>query len=208
MYSRISPVPGDRSAGAPTGADAADGLGDRLATVVATARRRASRDGHRQLDTAHLLHSLLESDRVVWDFLDDGGSQQGKLLGYLVQRSIGYGLRWQGTVEDSGAVPALPESHRASPGAGSGGDRPAGWSPVAAAALEHARSRARARNAREVAGMDLFAGLVADEECRAVEVLERAGVDTGALVERLRVVPGQRRCGGRGSAHRGAGGGD
>ncbi|MFE4515464.1 Clp protease N-terminal domain-containing protein, partial [Kitasatospora sp. NPDC056783] len=33
-----------------------------LATVVAAARRRALRDGDRQVDTAHLLHALVESD--------------------------------------------------------------------------------------------------------------------------------------------------
>src|SRR5690242_21069435 len=40
-------------------------LGAELAAVVAGARRRAVRDGDRQIDTAHLLHSLLEHDPEV-----------------------------------------------------------------------------------------------------------------------------------------------
>lgn len=36
-----------------------------LAAVVTGARRRALRDGDRQIDTAHLLHSLIESDPAV-----------------------------------------------------------------------------------------------------------------------------------------------
>ena len=79
-------------------------LSDELASVVAGARRRAVRDGDRQIDTAHLLHSLLESDPEVRAVFGEG-PQIARLLGYLVQRSIGYGLRWQSTVEDSGAYP-------------------------------------------------------------------------------------------------------
>ncbi|WP_344525502.1 Clp protease N-terminal domain-containing protein [Streptomyces albiaxialis] len=148
-----------------------------LAAMVVTARRRAARDGDRQIDTAHLLHSLLESDREVWELLDgdEPGPQVGKLLGYLVQRSIGYGLRWQGSVEDSGAVPAVSDQPGGVPG----------WSPSAAAALELARERARERGAEYAEGVDLFAGVVADEECRGVEVLRRAGVDTDKLAARL-----------------------
>ncbi|MDX6314573.1 MAG: hypothetical protein QOF44_4037, partial [Streptomyces sp.] len=81
-----------------------------LRAVATSARRRAARDGDRQMDTAHLLHSLLENDPRVRDVLD-GGSGDGRLvrvLGYLVQRSIGYGMRWRGSVEDSGALPVVP----------------------------------------------------------------------------------------------------
>ena len=74
-------------------------LTDELTSVIAAARRRALRDGDRQIDTAHLLHTLLESDPDVRALFD--GPQVARLLGYLVQRSIGYGLRWQIGVEDA-----------------------------------------------------------------------------------------------------------
>ncbi|MEW2547725.1 Clp protease N-terminal domain-containing protein [Streptomyces sp. NPDC047002] len=143
-----------------------------LSSVVAGARRRAHRDGDGQLDTAHLLHSLLESDPEVRAVFGDGG-QAARVLGYLVQRSIGYGLRWHGTVEDSGAVPRVTPTGRG------------GWSPAAAAALEHAQARASGDGARPAHGVDLLAGLAADPECRAVEVLARAGVDAEELAGRL-----------------------
>ncbi|WP_326692215.1 MULTISPECIES: Clp protease N-terminal domain-containing protein [unclassified Streptomyces] len=145
--------------------------------MIDTARRRAARDGDRQIDTAHLLHSLLESDSGIWELLDGGSPQVGKLLGYLVQRSIGYGLRWQSRVEDSGSLPAVSEQPGGAPG----------WSPSATAALELAVGRARRRGRAYAEGVDLFAGVVADEECRGVEVLHRAGVDTGSLAVRLGV---------------------
>ncbi|MEU9156816.1 Clp protease N-terminal domain-containing protein [Streptomyces sp. NPDC048417] len=151
------------------------GLGAELAAVVAGARRRAVRDGDRQVDTAHLLHSLIEHDPEVRAVIGDA-PQLARLLGYLVQRSIGYGLRWQSGVEDSGALPAVAQ-------AGAKGD--GAWSPVAAAALEYARSRARRRTADRAEGTDLLAGLVVDPESRAVEVLERAGVAARALAVRV-----------------------
>ncbi|MBQ1158819.1 peptidase [Streptomyces sp. A73] len=151
-----------------------------LADVIATARRRAARDGDRQIDTAHLLHSLLESDSGTWELLDGGGSKIGKLLGYLVQRSIGYGLRWQSTVEDSGAVPAVSDQPGAVPG----------WSPSAQAALELAARRAERLGRARTEGVDLFAGVVADPECRGAEVLRRAGVDVEELAARLGVADG------------------
>ena len=144
-------------------------LSDELAAVVSGARRRAVRDGDRQIDTAHLLHSLLESDPEVRAVFD-GGPQVARLLGYLVQRSIGYGLRWQGTVEDSGAVPVVAE---------------AGWSPVAAGAMEDAYERAVLRGDQRARGLDLLAAVVADPQSRAVEVLGRAGVDARALLGRI-----------------------
>ncbi|MGD1221301.1 Clp protease N-terminal domain-containing protein [Streptomyces krungchingensis] len=145
------------------------GLSAELASVVSGARRRALRDGDRQIDTAHLLHSLLESDPEVRAAFD-GAAQVARLLGYLVQRSIGYGLRWQSSVEDSGAVPVVTE---------------AGWSPVAAGAMELAYERAVLRGDEQARGLDLLATLVADPQSRAVEVLGRAGVDTPALLERV-----------------------
>ncbi|WP_372343247.1 Clp protease N-terminal domain-containing protein [Streptomyces sp. KL116D] len=158
----------------PTPSDAAHlpdaPLSDELALVVAGARRRAVRDGDRQIDTAHLLHSLLETDPEVRDAFADGG-QVARLLGYLVQRSIGYGLQWQGSVEDSGAVPVV----RGAPG----------WSSVAAAAMESGVERATARGDERARGVDVLAALAEDVECRAVEVLGRAGVDVSRLRQRL-----------------------
>ncbi|WP_442813846.1 MULTISPECIES: Clp protease N-terminal domain-containing protein [unclassified Streptomyces] len=149
------------AASGPNPPDNDAGLSAELASVVSGARRRALRDGDRQIDTAHLLHSLLESDPEVRAAFD-GGAQLARLLGYLVQRSIGYGLRWQGTVEDSGAVPVVTE---------------AGWSPAAAGAMERAQESALVRGDERARGLDLLAALVADPRSRAVEVLAHAGVD-------------------------------
>ncbi|WP_330341291.1 Clp protease N-terminal domain-containing protein [Streptomyces sp. NBC_00557] len=147
-------------------------LGAELAAVVAGARRRAVRDGDRQIDTAHLLHSLLEHDPEVRAAVG-GPPRLARLLGYLVQRSIGYGLRWQGRVEDSGALAVVPGP--TVPGAREARDT-AGWSPTAAAAVAGARERARLRGDSRVTGVDLLAALTADPESRAVEVLQRAGI--------------------------------
>ncbi|MGW0791929.1 Clp protease N-terminal domain-containing protein [Streptomyces sp. NPDC002911] len=150
---------------------AGDGLSAAMTGVVSGARRRAVRDGDRHVDTAHLLHSLVESDPEVRDAFD-GRPQLAKVLGYLVQRSIGYGLRWQGTQEDSGVFPA--------------GREPVGegWSPSAAAALDRAARGALLRGEIRADGLDLLAALVADPQCRAVEVLERAGVAAQGLAAR------------------------
>ncbi|MEU7516478.1 Clp protease N-terminal domain-containing protein [Streptomyces sp. NPDC042898] len=153
-----------------------------LAAVVAGARRRALRDGDRQIDTAHLLHSLVESDPDVGDVFE-GGHQLARVLGYLAQRSIGYGLRWQRSVEDSGARRLLPAVREAEPQGGDG--RASGWSPAAVAALECAFRRAAGRGDERARGLDLLAGVAADPESRAVEVLRRAGVDPVALVVRI-----------------------
>ncbi|MCQ8771998.1 Clp protease N-terminal domain-containing protein [Streptomyces telluris] len=145
-----------------------------LAAAVAGARRRAVRDGDRQTDTAHLLHTLMESDPEVCRAVDGGSPGRSvRLLGYLVQRTIGYGLRWSGTVEDSGSLPVLL------------GCRAPGWSPAAAAAMDGASARARARGDDRAEGTDLLAMLALDHRCRAAEVMRRAGVDTEALADRL-----------------------
>ncbi|MCA1220738.1 Clp protease N-terminal domain-containing protein [Streptomyces sp. 8L] len=157
---------------AAVGADLDARITVELASVVSGARRRAHRDGDGQIDTAHLLHSLIESDPEVRSVFADSG-QAARVLGYLVQRSIGYGLRWQGTVEDSGALPVL------TPGA------PNGWSPPAALAMDRALARAGRRGAGLAAGVDLLAALAADPECRALEVLSRAGVDAAELTRRI-----------------------
>ncbi|CAL9282894.1 Clp protease N-terminal domain-containing protein [Streptomyces sp. NPDC050585] len=181
MQSSTSPTrPVGDDAGAPAGRQATgtpatgragteDRVGAELAAVVAAARRRAVRDGDRQADTAHLLHALVESAPAVRDAL--GAPRAARVLTYLVQRSIGYGLRWHGTVE--GSPPPVPDPARA------------GWSPAAAAALDLATARARARGDQRAHPLDLLAGLAADPDCRAVQVLLRAGVDTGRLTARI-----------------------
>ncbi|WP_344500793.1 Clp protease N-terminal domain-containing protein [Streptomyces enissocaesilis] len=167
---RVPQQPAPRPA--PSCADIEAGLTAELASVVAGARRRALRDGDRQIDTAHLLHSVIETDPDVRAAFD-GGPQVARVLGYLVQRSIGYGLRWQGAVEDSGAAP------------GAGETGVAGWSPAAVAAMAGALGRAAAREDRRARGLDLLAVLAAEPGCRAAEVLRRAGVDTQLLAGRL-----------------------
>ncbi|MGW6056194.1 Clp protease N-terminal domain-containing protein [Streptomyces sp. NPDC055189] len=161
----------------PTRTETDSRLSAALASVVAGARRRAMRDGDRQIDTAHLLHSLLETDPDVRAALDDG-AQVVRLLGYLVQRSIGYGLQWQGTVEDSGAMPLLRADN-------SGPVKETGWSPAAVAAMEAAVGRAGRRGEPRALGVDLLAALVADPDCRAVEVLRRAGADARVIARRV-----------------------
>ncbi|MFJ6540029.1 Clp protease N-terminal domain-containing protein [Streptomyces sp. NPDC091385] len=148
------------------------GTGTGFASVIAGARRRAVRDGDRQIDSAHLLHSLLESDPEARAAVGTP-TQLARLLGYLVQRSIGYGLRWQGGAEVVGAEVAA------------GGER---WSPVAAAALRDAEARGTLRRGAHggADGVDLLAALVTDPRSRAVEVLERAGIPAGELRDRLR----------------------
>lgn len=170
----------------PSRAETDSRLNAALASVVAGARRRAVRDGDRQIDTAHLLHSLLETDPDVRAALDDG-AQVVRLLGYLVQRSIGYGLQWQGTVEDSGAVPMVRAGNRAgnSVPVQSGPVKETGWSPSATAAMDAAIARAERRGEPRARGVDLLAGLLADPDCRAVEVLGRAGADAGVILRRI-----------------------
>ncbi|RAJ57510.1 ClpA/ClpB-like protein [Streptomyces sp. Amel2xB2] len=169
---------------------AADGrLSEQLEAVAATARRRASRGGDREVDTAHLLHSLLEADPAVREFLDSGGPRTARLLAYLAQRSIGYGLRWRHSVEEGSRRPvrrgagspprSVPDSGRADAGS------PHGWSPAAARALTFALDRVAARGAARAECVDLFAGLLADPGCRAAEVLRTSGVDVRGIALRL-----------------------
>jgi hypothetical protein len=149
----------------PNHAELENRLTDELASVVAGARRRALRDGDRQIDTAHLLHSLLEADPQVRAAFEP--PQIARLLGYLVQRSIGYGLRWQIGVEDPGTgavAPGVP-----------------GWSPVAAGAVTEAYECAVRRGADRAHGVDLLAAIVSAPASRAAEVLGHAGVDVGGM---------------------------
>lgn len=149
------------------GPDADGPFSPELAAALSSARRRAGRGGDRHVDTAHLLHGLAESDPAVRAALG-GPARLARVLGYLAQRSIGYGLRWQRTVEEA----ARGAGAFRAPG------RPAGtgWSPAAVAALEAALGRARARGAARAGGTDLLDALVADPCCRAAEVLRHAGV--------------------------------
>ncbi|MCT4353586.1 Clp protease N-terminal domain-containing protein [Streptomyces sp. Je 1-79] len=165
-----------------------------LATVVAGARRRALRDGDRQIDTAHLLHSLIEADPEVGAAFAGGPPQLARVLGYLVQRPIGYGIRWRGSVEDSGALDVVRDSGvprlvRDTDALGVVRDAEAaaaaGWSPAAASAMGGAWERAALRGGRRARGLDLLAVIAADPESRAAEVLRRAGVDPQALADRI-----------------------
>lgn len=177
-----------------TGDDAE--LSDELAAVVASARRRAVRDGDRQVDTAHLLHTLLESDPDVRAAFGDG-PHTARLFGYLVQRSIGYGLRWQSGVEECGVLPPAAETE--------------GWSPLAAATMNHARARALLRGDASAHGVDLLVAIVSDPGARAVEVLAQAGIDLRDLLARLGeyAVPGRNagECVGDGAGGLGGAGG-
>ncbi|WP_409056416.1 Clp protease N-terminal domain-containing protein [Streptomyces sp. SYP-A7185] len=165
----------------PTRTETDSRLSAALASVVAGARRRAVRDGDRQIDTAHLLHSLLETDPDVRAVFE--GAQVVRLLGYLVQRSIGYGLQWQGTVEDSGAVPMVGATGSAASA------KETGWSPSASAAMETAVERADRRGAPHARGLDLLAGLLADPDNRAVAVLARAGAEARVILGRIEAYP-------------------
>ncbi|MFE4305256.1 Clp protease N-terminal domain-containing protein [Streptomyces sp. NPDC056891] len=185
---RPVPIPQQplRQAAAPR-AELAPFLTPSLMTVVTGARRRALRDGDRQIDTAHLLHSLIESDPEAGAAFE-GGQQLARVLGYLVQRSIGYGLRWQRSVEESGAGRRLPAMR----GAEGQDVRASGWSPAATAALEEAFRRAAERGDTQARGLDLLAVVAADPESRAAEVLRRAGVDPAALSARAGAPAGAR----------------
>ncbi|MEU6350732.1 Clp protease N-terminal domain-containing protein [Streptomyces sp. NPDC047072] len=183
MHPRIPRQSSRAPDGPPSGGPDADArLSAELATVISGARRRALRDGDRQIDTAHLLHSLLESDPEAYA-LFESEPQLPRLLGYLVQRSIGYGLRWQGTVEDSGAVPVVtaPEDSGAVPVV----TADEGFSPLAAGAMEYACARADRRGDALARGTDLLAAILVDPGSRAAEVLGRAGIDARDVCARL-----------------------
>ena len=77
---RVTRQPSGEQGGARPDDDA--GLSAELVAVVAGARRRAVRDGDRQIDTAHLLHSLLDADAEAYAVLE-ADPQLPRLLGYF-----------------------------------------------------------------------------------------------------------------------------
>ncbi len=174
MRSEIRPGAVTGSRGPAAGRPRADEPwpGPLVTAVLAAARRRAVRDAERQTDTAHLLHAVLECDQAAREELErvaggDGSLRTARVLAYLAQRSIGYGLRWRAVVEGAGdRAPA--------PGA-------TGLSPSAVLALSAAGDLAAARGAALPGGPELLSALAADPGCRAAEVLRAAGVDPARL---------------------------
>ncbi|MFD5013791.1 Clp protease N-terminal domain-containing protein [Streptomyces chartreusis] len=144
--------------------------GAELASVIANARRRAVRDGDSHIDTAHLLHALLEIAPETRAVFEDR-SQLARLLGHLVQRSFGYGLRWQNRVEDTANAPTMAEA--------------TDLSPAAAGAMSAACGRAGWRGEEWAGGLDLLVAIVEVPGGRGVEILQRAGIDVGALSSRI-----------------------
>ncbi len=170
--------PTRKRSGEPTRPSGDEWIGVSLRSVVSGARRRATRDADRQMDTAHLLHSLLESDprcrdavaRAAAGVPGTGGDYQvARVLGYLAQRSIGYGMDWRHSVEGSGARPAVTSANAP------------GWSPAALAALSEAGLCAAADGRPSAEGTDLLGALAADPGCRAADVLRAVGVDPRRL---------------------------
>jgi hypothetical protein len=139
------------------------GLAGTLAVVVARARRRALRAGDPEVDTGHLLHALLETDESALGVAAPMPTQATRLMGYLVQRSIGFGRLWR-----FGEGVADRESERSAGLA---------WSATAARALARA-----ARGGGSV--LDLLRELAAVPDSRAAEILHGAGIDPSAVVQR------------------------
>ncbi|MHA6758821.1 Clp protease N-terminal domain-containing protein [Streptacidiphilus sp. PAMC 29251] len=143
-----------------------------LEPVAARARRRAVRAGDSEIDTGHLLHALLESDQRALGLIAELPPQAARLMGYLAQRSIGFGRDWR---PGEGANVA-----RSRPSA------PPGWSRSAAAALGRAELAALMRDGGEPDALDLLAELASDEESRAAEVLLGAGIELSSTAARVR----------------------
>ncbi|MFJ6216914.1 Clp protease N-terminal domain-containing protein [Streptomyces sp. NPDC092296] len=153
-----------------------------LRAVVAAARRRATRAGDGEVDTGHLLHSLLESDPDALAAAAPRPEQTARLMGYLVQRSIGFGRPWRAVAESrcptrSTGGPAVP------PLAARGAVGPR-WSAAAAAALERAVRRA----ADGPGGLPLLAALAADPASRSGQILCSVGIDPAVVRARCESV--------------------
>ncbi|MEY9877054.1 hypothetical protein ABH931_006576 [Streptacidiphilus sp. MAP12-33] len=137
-----------------------------LAVVAARARRRALRAGDAEVDTGHLLHALLESDDSALGVAAPLPVQATRLMGYLVQRSIGFGRLWR-------FGEGVTDRER---------ERSAGlaWSTTAAGAL------ARAGRGGGGTVLDLLRELATVSDSRASEILRGAGIDPAAVVQRCR----------------------
>ena len=140
-------------------------LSGTLAVVAARARRRALRAGDPEVDTGHLLHALLETDDSALGVAAPLPMQATRLMGYLVQRSIGFGRLWR-------FGEGVTDRER---------ERSAGlaWSASGAGAL------GRAYRA-EGTVLDLLRELATVADSRASEILRGAGIDPSAVVQRCR----------------------
>ena len=124
------------------------------------------------MDTGHLLHALLESDDRALGLTAPQAAQSARLMGYLAQRSIGFGREWR-SGEGAGAHRAQERNSLR-------------WSRSAGDALEQASRVALARTGQEADSLDLLVQLAADPSCRAVEILCGAGVDPEVVAARVR----------------------
>jgi len=160
--------------------------------IAAAARRRAARTGDAEVDTGHLLHSLLEADPEALAAVAPQPAQAARLMGYLAQRSIGFGRRWQGSAElgeaGTGAVAAVRDDRREGPADAEaqepeGWAGPVGWSRAAVMALHRARVGAAIRGAAngEPDDLELLAELAADPTSRAAQILSATGINPSTL---------------------------
>jgi hypothetical protein len=143
-----------------------------LAVVAARARRRALRAGDPEVDTGHLLHALLETDESALGVAAPLPTQATRLMGYLVQRSIGFGRLWR-------FGEGVTDRER---------ERSAGlaWSATAAGALQ------RAARSGGATVLDLLRELATVPDARAAEILRGAGIDPSAVVQRCRAQGAER----------------
>ena len=149
-----------------------------LAPVLARARRRAVRAGDAEIDSGHLLHALLECDEQVLGLAAPLPTQATRLMGYLAQRSIGFGRDWlQGEGESADDGVGIPRQRFA---------LPPGLSDAAEAAVDRARVAALLRDAAEADPLDLLAELASDPDSRAAKMLKGAGADPSAVADRAR----------------------
>ncbi|AXI81114.1 peptidase [Peterkaempfera bronchialis] len=152
--------------------------------MAAAARRRAARAGDAEVDTGHLLHSVLESDPEALAAAAPQQRQAARLMGYLVQRSIGFGRDWRATAESRPPVRAANDRPGAVGRLFPSAARPR-WSCAAAAALE----RVADRPVGLPVGLSLLAALAAEPGCRAAQILRSAGIDPAQVQARCAVVP-------------------
>ena len=145
---------------------------------MARARRRAVRAGDGEIDSGHLLHALLETDEQVLGLVAPQPTQATRLMGYLAQRSIGFGRDWQqGEGERSDEAAGIPRQRFA---------LPPGLSDAAGAAVDRARVAALLRDAVEADPLDLLAELASDPDSRAAKMLKGAGAEPSAVADRAR----------------------